>query len=83
MSPPEMAVPPTVQRGVQDFVAPLGGRLIGHRRVAPREAGERHGGAEALLVQLERLVTLAVENQAEARLDVHASIMAATEFVVL
>jgi hypothetical protein len=41
------------QRGVQDLVASFSGRLVGHRRVAPREA-ERHDASEKLLVEGER-----------------------------
>jgi hypothetical protein len=70
------------QRSVQDLVAPFGGRLVGHRRVAPRKA-ERHGAPEALLVEGERRVTLTVEDQTDAGLDSHASIMACANFIVL
>jgi hypothetical protein len=60
----------------------FGGRLVGHRRVAPREA-KRHAAPEALLVQSERRVTLAVEDQTDLGLDSHAAIMASADFRVV
>src|SRR5262245_15978998 len=59
---------------VENFVLPVGGCLVGHRRLSPGKA-ERDSASEALLVERECRVTLAVEDQTDTRLDSHASIM--------
>lgn len=49
------------QRGVQSLIAPFNRSLVGHRRVAPRQAS--HGSAEALGVHGERRVTLTLKTR--------------------